>query len=101
MSLVDGKQRWQDSEPLPWPEEVARFFQGLQTLDDRLAAVELNEKTANRVFQGPIADALTHAGQIAMLRRMAGCPIKGENYFVADIEIGRVGIEQPPPRKSF
>lgn len=101
VSLVDGNQKWHDSEPLPWPEEVTRFFQGLKTLDERIAAADLTEDTANRLFQGPIADALTHTGQIAMLRRMAGCPIPGENYFIADIEAGRVGTDQPLPRKSF
>src|SRR2546426_11302508 len=40
-------------------------------------------------LQGPIADALTHIGQIAM-RRLAGAPIKGESYFAAEILIGRV-----------
>lgn len=101
VSLVDGNQKWHNSEPLPWPDEVARFFGGLKTLDERIAAADLTEKTANRLFQGPIADALTHTGQIAMLRRMAGCPIPGENYFIADIAVGRVGTDQPPPRKSF
>lgn len=84
-----------------WSDEVARFFKGLEMLDARIAAAELSEQTANRLFQGPIADALTHTGQIAMLRRMAGCPIAGENYHIADIEVGRVGTEQAPPRKSF
>ena len=52
-------------------------------------------------MQGPLADALTHVGQIAMLRRMAGVPVKGENYFVADIVTGRVGPEQAPPKQPF
>jgi len=53
------------------------------------------------LFQGPIADALTHTGQINMLRRMAGCPIKGENYFRAEIVNGRVGQEQATPKREF
>jgi hypothetical protein len=101
VSLVEGNQRWNSAEPLPWPEEVARFFRGLTALDERIAAAELSEETSNRLFQGPIADALTHTGQIAMLRRMAGCPIAGENYYIADIAVGRVGMQQLPPRKSF
>jgi hypothetical protein len=80
---------------------VARVFRGLKTLDERIAATALTEETANRLFQGPIADALTHTGQLAMLRRMAGCPIPGENYFIADIAVGRLGMDQAPPRKSF
>jgi hypothetical protein len=100
-SLVEGNQKWQVSEPLAWSDEVARFFQALQTLDERIGASDLSAETANRLFQGPIADALTHTGQIAMLRRMAGCPIRGENYVLADIAIGRVGLDQAPPRKTF
>ncbi len=101
VSLVDGQQKWQDSSPLAWPDEVARFFQALRVLDDRLAATELDGDLANRLFQGPIADALTHTGQLAMLRRIAGCPIRGENYFVAEITAGRAGVDQAPPRKPF
>ena len=101
VSLVAGNQKWRNSEPLPWPDEIARFFRGLQALDQAMASTELDVKTANRLFQGPIADALTHTGQIAMLRRLAGHPIPGENYFVADIETGRAGMDQPPPRVTF
>ena len=57
--------------------------------------------SAEKLFQGPIADALTHVGQIAMLRRMAGIPMKGESYFVAEITVGRVGVDQASPRKEF
>jgi len=101
LSLVEGIQKWQVSEPLPWAEEVARFFSAVEGLDRALATAELDVKTTNRLFQGPIADALTHTGQIAMLRRLAGCPIRGENYFVADIAVGRAGIDQAAPRKPF
>jgi hypothetical protein len=54
-----------------------------------------------KLFQGPIADSLTHVGQLAMLRRLAGCKIPGENYFVADINAGVVGPDQPKPRREF
>jgi hypothetical protein len=54
-----------------------------------------------RLFQGPVADALTHVGQLAMLRRLAGCPIKGENYFRAEIAAGRVGPHQSKPGREF
>jgi hypothetical protein len=53
------------------------------------------------LFQGPIADAFTHVGQLAMLRRLSGAPIRGENYFKADIIVGKVGLEQSRPRKEF
>jgi hypothetical protein len=94
VSLVEGNQKWQNSEPLDWPDEVTRFFHALRLLDERIADAGVNVEMANRLFQGPIADALTHTGQIAMLRRMAGCPIRGENYFVAGIAIGQVGAPQ-------
>ena len=48
-----------------------------------------------------IADALTHVGQLMMLRRMSGSPVYGENYIVADIVTGRVGPDQSPPVKAF
>jgi hypothetical protein len=54
-----------------------------------------------KLFQGAIADALTHVGQIAMLRRLAGAPVRGENYFKADIVAGRVGAEQTEARVEF
>lgn len=101
VKLADGKHEWRDSEPLPWDQEVARFFAGLQALDRRLATGEPLGSPAERLFQGPIADALTHIGQIAMLRRMSGAPMKGENYFKADIATGRVGAEQSKPRVEF
>jgi hypothetical protein len=100
LSIADGNQTWHDSTPLPWDQEVARFFAALAAFDQRVAGAPL-PVPMERLFQGPIADALTHVGQIAMLRRMAGCPCRGENYYVADIAIGRVGLEQSAPRREF
>ena len=101
LSLAEGAQRWQDSTPLPWPEEGRRFFETVRRFDERLkdpAPLGCPEKS---LFQGPVADALTHVGQIAMLRRIAGAPIKGENYFRAEIVVGRVGADQTPPKREF
>jgi hypothetical protein len=69
----------------------------LRAFDDALASSEPIRCELTKLFQGPIADALTHTGQLAMLRRLAGCPMKGESYNRADIVIGRVGFEQTPP----
>jgi hypothetical protein len=80
---------------------VARFFAGLERLDRRLADDEPLGYPPERLFQGPVADALTHVGQIAMLRRMAGSPVRAENYFKADIAAGRVGADQPSARVEF
>jgi len=101
LSMASGKQSWHDSKPLPWDAEVARFFASLKSFDDYLASSEPLHAPPDRLFQGPIADALTHIGQIAMLRRLARCPIKGENYFKAEIATGRVGSEQAAPVAEF
>ncbi|MBZ5525279.1 MAG: hypothetical protein LAP21_23880 [Acidobacteriia bacterium] len=101
LSTARGKQEWHDSAPLPWPEEVQRFFRTLKAFDDYLASALPLGYPAEKLFQGPVADALTHVGQIAMLRRLAGCPIRGENYFRAEIVAGHVGEEQATPQKEF
>jgi hypothetical protein len=101
LSLVEGCQKWQDSSPLAWMDECARFFAALQKLDSRLASGQPSACTPESLFQGPIADALTHTGQLAMLRRLAGIPIRGENYFVASIALGQVGPDQPEPKREF
>ena len=101
LSMATGQVAWHDSQPLAWDAEVARFFASLKKFDDYLASPEPLHSPAESLFQGPIADALTHIGQIAMLRRLARCPIKGENYFKAEIATGRVGFEQPAPRREF
>ena len=101
LTLARGQQAWKDSKPLPWDEECNRFFAALKAFDDQLASDEILHETPEKLFQGPIADALTHIGQISMLRRMAGGPVKGENYHKAEIVGGRVGAEQAAPRREF
>ena len=101
LSIAKGSEAWQDSEPLGWAGEVDRFHQALAALDTYLASDSELSANCERIFQGPIADALTHVGQIAMLRRIAGEPIKGENYSRAKIEAGRVGADQEKPKREF
>jgi hypothetical protein len=101
LSMAKGKQAWHDSQPLPWPDEVQRFFDSLKAFDDYLAGAEPLHAPPDKLLQGPIADAIHHVGQLAMLRRLAGTPIRGENYFAADVATGRVGKEQAPPRFEF
>lgn len=101
LSIAKGKQEWHDSAPLPWTREVERFFKTLQAFDNYLASDLPLGGSPEKLFQGPVADALTHTGQLAMLRRMAGCPMRGENYFRAEIVAGRVGQEQTPPAREF
>jgi hypothetical protein len=101
LSMAEGQQKWHDSTPLVWEKECERFFTSLKKFDDYLATEKPLNTPAEKLFQGPVADALTHVGQIAMLRRTAGCAMKGENYFMAEITAGRVGPDQAPPRKEF
>ena len=101
VALADGRHFWHDSKPLPWEQEVARFHRALEACDTRLASAQPLACSAEKLFQGPLADALTHVGQIAMLRRMAGAPIRGENYFRAAIEAGRVGQAQAAAVQEF
>lgn len=101
LSLADGQHRWHNLTPLPWNEETARFFEALRKLDERIGDTAPLGCPAEKLFQGPIADALTHIGQIAMLRRLAGAPVRGENYFKANIAAGRVGADQSRPRVEF
>ena len=101
LSIAMGQQKWHDSKPLPWEQDVARFFATLQQFDDFLASREAVQAPPEKLFQGPIADALTHIGQIAILRRMAGRPVKGESYYLAEIQVGRVGADQAKPKREF
>ena len=99
--LVRGNRVWHDSAPGVWEDDVARFFAGLARLDEYFASNAAIGSSAEQLLQGPIADSLTHIGQLAMLRRLAGSPVKGESYFKADIVTGRVGPEQSAPRRQF
>ena len=101
LTLADGAPRWHDSVPLAWDHEVGRFFEAMRKLDQRLVSAPIDEKTAEGLFQAPIADALTHVGQISMLRRLAGSPVRGESYFRATIVAGNVGPQQAAPGLEF
>jgi hypothetical protein len=101
LTQVEGEQRWRDSQPQAWASEVERFHAALAALDAALAGPAPLGAPAERIFQGPLADALTHVGQLAMLRRLADSPVRGENYFRAEIAAGRVGAEQAAPRREF
>jgi len=101
LSLVEGQQCWHDSTPLPWDKEAERFLAALGKLDSYLESASELKAPPEKLFQGPIADALTHVGQINILRRLAGCPVRAENYFVAEISVGRVGPDQAAPKLEF
>jgi hypothetical protein len=100
-AAVQGNPEWNESKPLAWADEKERFFSSLKNFDDYLASEQAIQITPEKLLQSPIADALTHIGQIAMLRRLAGSPISGENFLEAEITIGRVGFEQAAPKEEF
>jgi hypothetical protein len=101
LSMAIGQESWIASQSRAWAEEQRRFFESLQTLDAFLASDAPLRAPAERLFQGPVADALTHVGQLAMLRRLSGSPTHGENYFAAEIKAGQVGAAQPVPARPF
>jgi hypothetical protein len=101
LSQARGKERWRNSKPGSWSEDSDRFFAALAAFDEYLASGEALHAPPEKLFQGAIADALTHVGQIAMLRRLAGTPVRGENYSVARIEMGRTGRDQNKPVSEF
>lgn len=101
LSQATGNERWNDATPLPWEQEVERFYNALNALDACLASDVPLGRSCVQIFQGPVADALAHFGQLAMLRRLAGQPVRGENYAVAEIELGRVGPQQSATRMEF
>lgn len=100
-SIAKGKEEWHGSPVHPWEKGIPRFFAALKNLDARLASNQPLPVECGKLFQGPIADAFTHIGQIAMLRRMAGAPVRGENYYRAKIAVGRVGLGQSVPVREF
>lgn len=101
LSLARGDQAWHDSVPLPWSAEVARFFDSISRFDAYLASDEPLATSAEQLVQGPLADALTHVGQLTLMRRLAGARMRSENYYRAAIAAGRVGPDQAAPRREF
>ena len=91
--LIKGELVYLTSSPLPWGEEVSRFFSAAKRLDSYLASDAQLACPVEKLIQGPIGDALTHVGQIVMLRRVAGSPVRAESYFTAEIVPVSVGEE--------
>ena len=99
-SIAKGGYEWKAGGGDDWATEVDRFFAGLEALDTALAADDFNG-SIDKLIQGPLADALTHVGQLAMLRGMAGVAVRPESYAKAAITIGRVGRDQAAPGREF
>jgi hypothetical protein len=101
LSQARGDQKWANTPAGDWNADVDRFFRSAGALDAYLASDAELHFGAQKIFQGAIADSLTHVGQINMLRRIASAPVRAENYARADIAAGRVTLEQPAPRVEF
>jgi hypothetical protein len=101
VALTEGEYRWAPQPMTDWSTARERFFTGLADLDAALAEAPLDRYPPGIIFQGPIADALTHVGQLALLRGLGGSPIRPESYARAEIAIGRVGPNQSATRREF
>ena len=86
LSIAKGKQAWRDSKAFALGKRSGEIFCRAEKLR-RLSGVKCCrcEAPLEKLFQGPIADALTHVGQLAILRRLARAPVKGENYYTAEV----------------
>ena len=101
VGLAQGEDVWKAEGGENWDVEVARFFDRLGALDREIELRELPPDAVEKLIQGPLADALTHVGQLAMLRGISGSPVRPESYARADIVAGRVGLAQSPPGREF
>ena len=101
LSIAKGATVWNTATPVRWDDEIARFHAALASFDAYLASDAPLGTTCEKLFQGPVADSLTHIGQLTILRRMHGAPIRGESYYRAVIETGRVGSDQAAPKAEF
>ena len=100
-SIVRGAQTWHDSTPQAWERGRRAVLQRPCGASTKRWRRTRRAAPTKQLFQGPIADLLTHIGQIGMLRRLAGSPVRPENYLAAEITVGRVGLDQPAPRYEF
>jgi hypothetical protein len=99
--MARGEMRWQPVPQTSWAEATDRFFRGLAALDAALAGPPPQKPRYEVIFQGPIADALTHVGQLTLMRGMMGAPVRPESYARAKIAAGRVGRDQDATRVEF
>jgi hypothetical protein len=101
LTQARGEERWRNSKPRSWSQDSKHFFAAITAFDEYLASRSKLHAPPEKLFQGAIADALTHVGQIALLRRLAGARVRAENYSVAKIEAGRTGPDQLAPVSEF
>ena len=101
ITLARGEHVWKAEGSADWDIEVKRFLDRLAGLDRALETAALPPGAEEKLIQGPLTDALTHVGQLAILRGLAGCPVRPESYARADIVVGRVGLVQSAPVREF
>jgi hypothetical protein len=99
--MARGEYKWTAEPATDWQTASDGFFAGLAALDAALQTATFTEYAPEVVFQGAIADALTHVGQLTLLRGAAGAAIRPESYARAEIEAGRVGRNQSATRREF
>ncbi len=99
--MAKGEWKWSDSVPGAWEDETVRFHRGLAAFDSYLEGPAPLGYPAEKFIAGPIADSLTHIGQLGILRRLVGSPVRGESYARAEIVSGRVGPHQAAPALEF
>lgn len=99
LTHFEGADETYRNDPLPsFDDEVARFHGKLEALARHFeAATPFRGTTAERMLQGPFSDVMTHAGQLAMLRRLSGSPVAPENFIVANIDADNLSPQQPAP----
>lgn len=98
--LARGEHIWKAEGSDDWATEVDRFFARLREVDELLAK-DTFAGSVEKLIQGPFSDALTHVGQLSMMRGAAGIPVRPESYARAEIVAGRVGLDQAPPKAEF
>jgi hypothetical protein len=98
--LAKGQHTWKAEGSDDWNREIGRFFTLITELDALIAAKDFNG-SVEKLIQGPLADALTHVGQLSMMRGAAGLPVRPESYARAEIVAGRVGRDQAPAKAEF
>ena len=101
ITAVQGNMVWVQQPPGEWCDQVDRIFDLLGRFNEALSSTDDLQCSATRLLAGPLADPLTHIGQLSTLRKLACSPVAGENYFIADIETGRVGRDQAAPTREF
>ena len=99
--LARGEYVWKAEGGDDWNVEVNRFFERLGELDRELELRDLSPDALHKLVQGPLADALTHVGQLALLRGISGAAVRPESYARAEIVSGRVGLSQAEPVREF